>query len=85
MASPRAVSISKQNALSSFKRAIGSVGEIFARSNRFEGKVTSLYQFGRIAKVKLATNEFVSLVIKSCTAIPLLLEPVSPSALLDPY
>ena len=74
MASPRAVSISKQNALSSFKRAEDSILQTFAHLNTFEG-------IEMLAKVKIATNEFVSLAIKSCTAIPLLLEPLSPSAL----
>ena len=58
-----------------FKRAKGSVLETFANSNTFEG-------IERLAKVKIvAIYEFVSLAIKSCTAIPLLPEPLSPSAL----
>ena len=53
---------------------LSPVLETFAHLNTFEG-------IERLAKVKIATNEFVSLAIKSCTAIPLLLEPLSPSAL----
>ena len=53
---------------------LSPVLETFAHLNTFEG-------IEMLAKVKIATNEFVSLVIKSCTAIPLLLEPLLPSAL----